>query len=101
MDKLVKDGIKTLKNMQLEDTKLTELSIHMETAEGQILEVDIDLDSFTGEILKEASKDKEEIITAEINLEENHLFRRNWGLFRDRRTDLYKELLTLDGEIKD
>jgi hypothetical protein len=53
MDKLVKDGIKTLKNMQLEDTKLTELCIHMETAEGQILEVDIDLDSFTGEILKE------------------------------------------------
>ena len=53
MDKLVKDGIKTLKNMQLEDTKLTELSIHMETAEGQILEVDIDLDSFTGESLKE------------------------------------------------
>ena len=55
----------------------------------------------TGEILKEASKDKEEIITAEINLEENHLFRRNWGLFRDRRTDLYKELLSLDGKIKD
>ena len=53
MDKLIKDGIKTLKNMQLEDTKLTELSIHMETAEGQILEVDIDLDSSTGEILKE------------------------------------------------
>ena len=53
MDKLVKDGIKTLKNMQLEDTKLTELCIHMETAEGQILEIDIDLDSFTGEILKE------------------------------------------------
>ena len=55
----------------------------------------------TGEILKEASKDKEEIITAEINLEENQLFRRNWGLFRDRRIDLYKELLSLDGEIKD
>ena len=55
----------------------------------------------TGEILNEASKDKEEIITAEIDLEENHLFRRNWGLFRDRRTDLYKELLSLDGEVKD
>tara|TARA_B100000446_G_C10442535_1_gene302241 strand:+ start:71 stop:322 length:252 start_codon:yes stop_codon:yes gene_type:complete len=53
MDKLVKDGIKTLKRMGLEDTHLTELCIHMETAEGQILEVDIDLDSFTGEILKE------------------------------------------------
>jgi hypothetical protein len=53
MDKLIKDGIKTLKRMGLEDTNLTELCIHMETAEGQILEVDIELDSFTGEILKE------------------------------------------------
>jgi len=55
----------------------------------------------TGNIISEASKDKEEIIIAEINIEENHLFRRNWGLFRDRRVDLYKELLTLDGKIKD
>ena len=53
MDKLIKDGIKTLKRMGLEDTNLTELCIHMETAEGQILEVDLELDSFTGEILKE------------------------------------------------
>ena len=55
----------------------------------------------TGKIISEASKDKEEIIIAEIDIEENHLFRRNWGLFRDRRVDLYKELLTLDGKIKD
>ena len=53
MDKLVKDGIKTLKRMGLEDTNLTELCIHMETAEGQILEVDIELDSSTGELIKE------------------------------------------------
>ena len=53
MDKLVKDGIKTLKRMRLKDTNLTELCIHMETAEGQILEVDIELDSFTGELIKE------------------------------------------------
>jgi N-carbamoylputrescine amidase len=52
----------------------------------------------TGLILKEASRDKEEILIAEIDIEENHLFRRNWGLFRDRRTDLYNELLTLDGK---
>jgi N-carbamoylputrescine amidase len=52
----------------------------------------------TGLILKEASRDKEEILIAEINTEENHLFRRNWGLFRDRRIDLYNELLTLDGK---
>ena len=37
----------------------------------------------------------------QINIEDDHLFRRNWGLFRDRRVDLYKELLTLDGKIKD
>ena len=55
----------------------------------------------SGKILEEASKDKEEIIVAEINTEEDHLFRRNWGLFRDRRTDLYHEILTLDGKIKD
>jgi hypothetical protein len=53
MDKLVKDGIKTLKRMGLEDTHLTELCIHMETAEGQILEVDIEIDPLTGEIEKE------------------------------------------------
>jgi len=53
----------------------------------------------TGKILKEASRDKEEILIAEVDLEENHLFRRNWGLFRDRRTDLYQELLSLDGKF--
>ena len=55
----------------------------------------------TGMILKEASRDKEEILIVEVDLEENHIFRRNWGLFRDRRTDLYKEILTLEGKIKD
>ena len=55
----------------------------------------------SGLILVEASRDKEEVITAEIDIEENHLFRRNWGIFRDRRIDLYKELLTLDGNLKD
>jgi len=52
----------------------------------------------TGKILKEGSRDKEEILIAEVDLEQNHLFRRNWGLFRDRRTDLYEEILTLDGK---
>ena len=47
---------------------------------------------------REESRDKEEILIAEVDIEKNHLFRRNWGLFRDRRTDLYKELLTLDGD---
>jgi len=55
----------------------------------------------SGKIISEASKDKEEIIIADIDTEEDHLFRRNWGLFRDRRTDLYNEILTLEGKIKD
>jgi len=55
----------------------------------------------SGKIISEASKDKEEIILADIDTENDHLFRRNWGLFRDRRTDLYKEILTLEGKIKD
>ena len=53
----------------------------------------------SGKIISEASKDKEEIILADIDTEEDHLFRRNWGLFRDRRTDLYNEILTLEGKI--
>ena len=55
----------------------------------------------SGKIISEASKDKEEIIIADIDTEEDHLFRRNWGLFRDRRTDLYNEIVTVDGKIKD
>ena len=55
----------------------------------------------SGKIIAEASKDKEEVIIAEIDTEENHLFRRNWGLFRDRRPELYKEILSLNGETKD
>ena len=55
----------------------------------------------SGKIIAEASKDKEEVIIAEIDTEENHLFRRNWGLFRDRRPELYKEILSLTGETKD
>ena len=53
----------------------------------------------TGKILKEGSRDKEEILIAEVDLEKNHLFRRNWGLFRDRRTDLYEDILSLDGKL--
>ena len=52
----------------------------------------------TGLMLKEASRDKEEILIAEIDIDKNHLSRRNWGLFRDRRIDLYKDILTLDGK---
>jgi N-carbamoylputrescine amidase len=35
---------------------------------------------------------------AEFDLDEIKSTRHGWGIFRDRRPDLYKVLLTLDGE---
>jgi len=70
MDKLVKDGIKTLKNMQRKDLNLTDLWIHMKTSDGEILEVDIELDSLTGEIEKEyVCFENEEDYDAYLNTE--------------------------------
>ena len=69
MDKHVKDGIKTLKNMKRKDLNLTDLWIHMNTAEGEILEVDIEIDSLTGEIEKEyVCFENEEDYDAYLNL---------------------------------
>ena len=47
---------------------------------------------YTGAIISEASRDKEEVIYADIDLEENAKQREYWGLFRDRRPDRYKVL---------
>ena len=43
------------------------------------------------------NRDKEEILVGKINLDEAENLRNVWGVFRDRRTDLYKDLLHLDG----
>lgn len=45
-----------------------------------------------GEILAQASHDKEEIIMAEINLELQENVRQNWPFFRDRRIDAYSDI---------
>ena len=50
-----------------------------------------------GDKIAEASRDKEEILLGKINLDEAENLRNVWGVFRDRRTDLYKDLLQLDG----
>ena len=50
-----------------------------------------------GDIIAEASEDEETVLTAEFDLEEIRLMRASWGLFRDRRPELYTPLLTLDG----
>ncbi len=50
-----------------------------------------------GEIVAEANDRDEAVITAMFDLEELRLQRASWGLFRDRRPDLYGPLLSLDG----
>ncbi len=43
-----------------------------------------------GEILVEASRDKEEILYADIDTVRSRQMRDSWGLFRDRRPEIYK-----------
>lgn len=43
----------------------------------------------TGEIVMQASRDKEEIVYGESDLDENRDLRVSWGLFRDRRPEMY------------
>ena len=52
----------------------------------------------TGEILAEAGRDEQAIVTATLDLGAIRAMRAAWGLFRDRRPDLYEPLMTLDGE---
>jgi N-carbamoylputrescine amidase len=51
----------------------------------------------TGQILSEANRDQSEVITADLDLERMRNERAAWGLFRDRRPDLYGAILSLDG----
>ncbi len=53
---------------------------------------------YTGELAASADDKTEGVITASFDLDELALVRRSWGVFRDRRTDLYGPILTHDGE---
>ncbi len=52
----------------------------------------------TGEKVAEANRTDQAVITASFDLNEVRAVRAAWGLFRDRRPELYDPLLTLDGE---
>jgi N-carbamoylputrescine amidase len=54
----------------------------------------------TGNKIAEASRDEETILVAEFDLEKNENQRIEWGIFRDRRPDLYQPILTNDGYLK-
>jgi len=54
----------------------------------------------TGSKITEASRDEETVLLAEFDLDKNADQRIEWGIFRDRRPDLYQPILTYDGFLK-
>jgi N-carbamoylputrescine amidase len=53
----------------------------------------------TGAILAEAGEETEAVVATTLDLDRIAQERAAWGLFRDRRPELYDPLLTLDGEL--
>jgi len=51
----------------------------------------------TGAKVAEADRSSEAVLTATFDLDEVRAQRHAWGVFRDRRPDLYAPILTLDG----
>ncbi len=51
----------------------------------------------TGEKVAEAGRGEETVLTATFDLDEVRRYRESWGVFRDRRPELYHPLLSLDG----
>ena len=54
----------------------------------------------TGEKITEADRTEETILFADLDLGAIEDQRTEWGIFRDRRPDLYQALLTYDGVVK-
>ena len=52
----------------------------------------------TGDIIAQAGRDEEAVLTASFDLDAIAAMRASWGVFRDRRPDLYAALQTMDGE---
>jgi N-carbamoylputrescine amidase len=52
-----------------------------------------------GKILAEAGRTEEEVLVAEFELDQLERQRLEWGIFRDRRPDLYKIITSSDGEL--
>ena len=50
-----------------------------------------------GQILQSASEDREEVLVQELDIGEAARYRIAWNLFRERRPEMYRDLMTLDG----
>lgn len=51
----------------------------------------------SGQVLTQAGRSDEAVLTATVDLDQIAALRAGWGLFRDRRVDLYGTLAHLDG----
>jgi N-carbamoylputrescine amidase len=51
----------------------------------------------TGELIEQAGREEEQMLFAEFDLDHIQKMRTEWGVFRDRRPELYQTLLSLDG----
>jgi N-carbamoylputrescine amidase len=51
----------------------------------------------TGQKVAEAGREEEAVLTAEFDLDQLETQRIEWGIFRDRRPDLYRAIATYDG----
>ena len=51
----------------------------------------------TGAIVAQAGRSEETVLYGEFDLDEIAALRRNWGVFRDRRPELYRGLANFDG----
>jgi N-carbamoylputrescine amidase len=54
----------------------------------------------TGALLRAADDHSETVLVHEFDLDEIRDYRDAWGLYRDRRPDLYQVINTLDGSRK-
>lgn len=54
----------------------------------------------TGEIIKQANRTDEAILIAEFDLDEIREKRYGWGVYRDRRPEMYGPIMTLDSSKK-
>ncbi|RRJ62645.1 N-carbamoylputrescine amidase [Paenibacillus oralis] len=53
-----------------------------------------------GNKIAEAGRTEETVLTAEFDLDQLETQRIEWGIFRDRRPDLYKIITSYDGELR-
>lgn len=53
----------------------------------------------TGEKIAEADRVSETVLTAEFDLDEIEKHRASWGIFRDRRPEMYRAICTYDGVL--